>query len=298
MKKNKKALAGVLSVLMVIAFLSCGDSGGGGSTPTPTPGEKPVDVDMNLPSIGTIAVFPGNDVNDKDDVQELLQSVFDTIFNSGINGLNFNRVSSRKIQPVLRSIARSVQKDSILENFKNEEILDNVFATGYVQGNFTASAKDDNYYLELKGDYLEAALNSKIALDFKVADDDLFMAGKATFGGDVNFKYTVTGDEKAAITGNLMFENKYMLSVSNKIIGMKLDMKIIVPRKSASLNIDYNNDDTLFNDIEKLLKNSFTITIDVYNKEGQIQPTLCKTLKSVEDILEYLGIDYSDIFNF
>jgi hypothetical protein len=298
MKKNKMVLAGVLSVLMVFALLSCSNSGGG--TPTPPPGEKPVEVNMTLPKIDNVAEFPGRDVStDTDDeVKELLLSIFDTIMDNGEDfSQSFSRISSYKVQPVLQSIARSVQKESILENIKNEEIIENVFATGFVQGNITASAKDDDDFLGANGDYLEGVLKSKLAVDFKETTlEDLFMAGKATFDGDVNFKFQTTGIDTAKVTGSLMFDNNYVLSVSNNGIGMKLEMIIKMSKKNVSLDINFEDFEALIGKIEDLLNNSFTITFNVYNKAGQKQNPLCRTFKSVDDIFKYLGIEYSDIF--
>jgi hypothetical protein len=304
MKRRGFWFLGVVAACSLVIG-SC-NMGGDGANPanTDTPNGGPVKVDLSLPKAADLDDFEGKFPSNKDEALGLALKAMGPMMSLDFDGMDFESLIPDLPIPGLKdspgsSYSRAVKTEPIAyQEWVDESLGPGVTLTGFIQGSTTVSFKKDE---ELsKGDYVEAAVESKMVVVLSVEEGGLSVKGKYTLDGDVRGKAEITAldsegaPSKGTISGTVKLDAGYAISVSDKgsstgikaIVALKLNGK---PNMSLAFS-DYEN--AGLDQILKTVRDSslkLSVELGIYDNDGKRR--YAETY-SLEDMLKLIEEQY------
>jgi hypothetical protein len=284
---------------------SCNMGGGGSNLPNNNTDGDSVKVDLSLPKAADLANFEGDFPSNKDDALELAIKAIAPMTSLDFEGMDFESLIPDLPIPGTKgsssSYSRAVETVPIeYQEWVNESLGTGVTLTGFIQGSTTVSFKKDEEFS--KGDYVEAAAQSKMAVDINIPGEDLSVKGKYTFDGDVYGKAEITAldsegePSKGRISGTVKLDTGYALSVSDKesSLGVKAIAAFKVSGKpNMSLTFsDYENPE--FDQIVQTIRNSslkISVELGIYDNNGKRRYTETYGLEDLIKLIEEYSSD-------
>ena len=280
MKKEINVFVMMLTVLLSFGLLVTGcDTGGGGGS------SEPVNVNMALPVINSVADFEGDFVSDKEEAWALTGDALKVIM-EWLEDITDEAEGGFSISSAVPNIARMVYSEPFSDTFINQEIADGVRATGYVQGYYKVSMANEGY--QSKGDYFETLMKIKFAFDFDdaVQGGVTIHAGKFTVSESMYYKEQITlvDPYKADYTNKINVSEGYAMSLSKGGKGLKC---VITLSATLDHSIPNATDEEYYNAFENTGFNSFLFKVDIYDNDNVLKFT--QTF-SEEEAESYFGL--------
>jgi hypothetical protein len=281
---NKKIWLGMLALALIFGMTVVGCGGGSGDNF----GSDPVEVNLSLPAIQSVASFEGTFASNEADQKELVVAAIEGI--QDISGDLSSGYSKTLLPNRSRAVQRAVETWGPEEFvFRNETIADGVMANGFVRASGKISYKDP-YDINV-GDYEEESIKAKLSLDFNNATGYYYnkINGKYAIDETVYYKFQITSlsPEKVKITLNANATNGYALSISKSGKGIKFVMKETI---KFNVNMEFGE----YDDFNPAQSGTYMFTLEVYDNDNTKQ--LSKTFNSPEAASEYLGVELANYF--
>ncbi|MDR1410978.1 MAG: hypothetical protein LBI91_02090 [Spirochaetaceae bacterium] len=266
----------VMALVFALVFTGCPTDSGGGES-------DPISVNLSLPPIQDVEAFTGTFVSDETEAKDLVGTAFTEI--AGISDISSLQNS---VYSVSRSISRSVYSEPYEEIFDHDTtLLQGAEVTGFVQGETTASAADDNNPGSTVGDYQEVSLKAKLAIVFKdVTRNGSTIKGKYGIDESMYYKLRLTSinPQKGEIAISSSATDGYAVSISKGGKGLKFVMEMQGKVNNKTIPVDGSFDPDDIGD----LFDTYNLSLKIYDNDNEEQYS--QTFTSYAAAAAYLGI--------
>jgi hypothetical protein len=267
--KNKKIWLIILALVLTFGIMIAG-CGGIDDLYNNGDGDDPINVDLSLPSIQSVAQFAGVFPSNEQEQIELVALAFEEIEGlyaslenglGGISMLNRQFVSPSKSRAAQREVYTYGPEEFL---FEDETIMPGVVVSGF----FRISGTTDD-------DYSENTVKAKLSIDFDDYGEDPTINGKYGVDETIYMKMDYSSDEPSMII-DMDASGGYALSVSKDGKGIKFVMEMTM---KINLSADFDDFDP----------GTFILTLKIYDNDNNER--FNETFYSLDDVADRLGID-------